>query len=335
MDRLLPQHLARECARLTLPARILVAVSGGADSMALLRGLLEMPVHARHALHVAHLDHQLRGQAARDDANWVAQVCRQLDVPCEIGHVDVAAIAAADGCGIEETARNERYRFLEATALALDCQAIALAHTADDQAETILHHILRGTGLSGLRGIPRERSLPSQVRLVRPLLDLDRRAVLDYLNQIGQEYRHDESNDDHAFTRNRIRRTLLPLLAREYNPHVAQALRRLGQQAAETQAALESTAAALLDRVLESSSAYECRLKWQPFATVPRQLVREALSLLWRRQDWPRQNLGFDQLDELADIAMTGGAATFPGSIDARREARWLVLRRRTGAPDG
>jgi tRNA(Ile)-lysidine synthase len=306
---------------------MLLAVSGGADSVALLRGLAELREDLSLVLHVAHLDHQLRGQAARDDAEWVARSSGTLGLACTIGTSDVADLARRSGRGIEETARDERYRFLTETARALDCPVIALAHTADDQAETILHHILRGTGLSGLRGIPRERRLDSGVRLIRPLLDLEHSVVLDYLARLGQDYRDDESNRDEAYTRNRLRHQLLPLLAEQYNPHVREALRRLGQQAVETQAAVESLAGELLERALHSSSAVECRLKWQALSNFPRHLVREGLAQLWQRQGWPRRNMGFEQWDSLAEIALHGGAGTLPGMIDVRREGRWLVIR--------
>ncbi len=324
---LLLEHLAGECTQLSQPRRILVAVSGGADSMALLRGLLHLRDEFQLALHVGHLDHQLRGAASRADADWLESVCHELDVPLTIGRANVAQTASRAGKGIEETARDARYEFLEMTALEKDCGVIALAHTADDQAETILHHILRGTGLAGLRGIPRERELESRVRLLRPLLDVERITMRDYLAQIGQAFREDESNVDESFTRNRIRRRLLPLLADDYNPQIRQALLRLGRQAGDAQNAFYDLSRRLLDRALESSTVNECRLKWQPFQEVPRHLVRETLSLLWRRLGWPRQKMGFDQWDELAGIVLDGGTTTLPAEIDARREGRWLVLR--------
>jgi len=328
----LPEQLACELAGFSPECRLLVAVSGGADSMALLLGLHELRSDLKLDLHVAHLDHQLRGQAARNDAEEVERVCHTLAVPCTIGRADVAVLAQSTGRGIEETARDERYQFLAATAHALGIRTIVLAHTADDQAETILHHILRGTGLSGLRGIPRERELRAGIRLWRPLLAIERSVVLDYLAHRRQAYCEDQSNGDEAYTRNRIRLQLLPLLAREYNPQIGEALRRLGRQATESQSAFEALAVDLLERVLESSARGECRLKWQPLAAVPRHLIREALAQLWRQQDWPRQKMGFEQWDALAAIALNGGAATFPGKIDARREGRWLVLR---GHPSG
>jgi tRNA(Ile)-lysidine synthase len=323
----LTERLAREIPDLVRqPRRVLVAVSGGADSVALLRGLHELRDDLKLSLQVAHLDHQLRGQAARDDSDWVERLCQKLTIPCTIGRADIAGMAQHSGRGIEEAARDERYRFLEETARTHDCRTIALAHTADDQAETILHHILRGTGLAGLSGIPRERALDSGIRLVRPLLDVERSVVLDYLSRVGQEFREDESNRDETYTRNRLRHELLPRLAEQYNPQIRETLRRLGEQAAQAQSALEALAADLLERVFESASAEGCRLKWQPLAGVPRHLIREALSQLWRQQNWPRQKMGFEQWDALAEIALNGGAATFPGKIDVRREGKWLVF---------
>jgi tRNA(Ile)-lysidine synthase len=239
----------------------------------------------------------------------------------------VGALAKCTARGIEETARDQRYNFLGETARALGIRTIVLAHTADDQAETILHHIVRGTGLSGLRGIPDERKLGEGIRLIRPLLSIERRVVLDYLASLGQDYCEDETNRDESYTRNRIRRQLLPLLEREYNPHISEALRRLGRQAAESQAALDALAVELLERVLETGDRDECRLKWRPLAAAPRHLVREVLAQLWRRQGWPRQKMGFDQWEDLARIALQGGAATFPGKIEVRREGRQVVLR--------
>jgi tRNA(Ile)-lysidine synthase len=325
--------LKRELSRLAEPRLMLVAVSGGADSMALLRGLLQLRSELALTLHVGHLDHQLRGPASQEDADWLYGVCQQLDVPLTIGRANVGQAALRAGTGIEETARDARYDFLQETARITRSRVIALGHTANDQAETILHHVLRGTGLAGLRGIPRERQLDSGIRLLRPLLDVERSTVRNFLGQIEQDFREDASNQDENFTRNHIRRSLLPLLAEEYNPQIRKALLRLGRQADEAQAAFDALAGSLLERTLDSSSSGECRLKCQPFQDVPRHLIRETMSLLWKRLGWPRQKMGFDQWDELARIVIEGGATTLPAEIDARREGRWLVLSRRSGLP--
>ena len=151
--------------------RVLCAVSGGADSMALLHMLLARPGLTVCA---AHFEHGLRGEASLADAAFVETWCRERGVPCLVGHGDTRRHAAAQRLGIEEAARELRYRFLEEAADSLGCAVIATAHNADDNAETLLLHLLRGSGAEGLRGIP-----PRRGRIIRPLLDMTRREIED------------------------------------------------------------------------------------------------------------------------------------------------------------
>ncbi len=306
--------------------RVLIAVSGGADSTALLRGALDLAPEFRLTICAAHLNHGLRGAASAADAAWVAQTCTALGVRLVAGTIDLSGPAQEPTAGIEETARAARYRFLEQAARADQCAAIATAHTADDQAETILHHILRGTGLAGLGGIPRERALGSGVVVIRPLLETTRFNVLGYLNDLGQPFRDDASNGDESFTRNRIRHTLLPQLAAEYNGQVADALRRLGRQAADAQAALEALAREALARALVRQSPDECVFDRAALSEPPRHLLRELFARLWQLQSWPRQGMGFDQWNQVAEIALRGGAADLPGRIEARASGARLVI---------
>jgi tRNA(Ile)-lysidine synthase len=334
-SRLLTE-LRQTAAELGLEGQaVLVGVSGGADSVALLRGLVELRGELRLEVHAAHLNHQLRGAAADADAQWLEELCRSLPAPLTIGCAAVADTARESGRGIEETARDERYRFLELAARRSGCRYVAVAHTADDQAETILHHVLRGTGLAGLSGMPASRELDSEVRLVRPLLGLRRVDVVAYLRALGQTFREDSSNQDDAFTRNRLRRHVLPDLARDFNPQLTDALCRLGRQAADTQAALAAYAAEWLDRVLESETPHESRLKWQPLADRPRHLVREVLALLWRRRNWPRQRMDFMHWERLADIVVHGGASDFPEGLHACRSGRLLIVARTAPSSGG
>lgn len=321
--------------------RLLLAVSGGADSVALLRGCLALrsPAVPKKPgfcdrpeqtldLHVAHLNHQLRGDASRADAEWVRATCEVLSVPVTIGEIDVAAEARQTGIGIEEAARAARYRFLKETARRYGYTEIAVAHTADDQVETIFHHILRGTGLTGLRGMPAARELGDGLQLVRPLLTVSRVEVLDYLASLAQEYRDDASNADETYTRNKIRRQLLPQLTAEYNPHLRGALLRLGQQAAEVQQTISTLAGELLNEALDHCSPDECTLHWKRLLGHPKHIVREAFSQLWRKQGWPRQKMDFDHWDRLVETAWHGRATTLPGNIAAHREGLLVLLRR-------
>ena len=214
---------------------VLVAVSGGADSVALMRGLVRLKKTASGELHVAHLNHGLRGNEALADEAFVRKLSQSLGIPCHVGHANVHALATARGDGIEEAARTARYAFMEETAARIGARFVATAHTSDDQLETILYRILRGTGISGLCGIPSFRRLNDLTTLVRPLLDVSRSEVMAYLEVIGQTHRTDSSNLNLNHMRNRIRHDLLPLLTRDYHTRVGESILRLGELAGEVQ----------------------------------------------------------------------------------------------------
>ena len=182
---------------------ILVAVSGGADSVALWDLLAAggaVPV-------VWHLDHGLRPESAVDAA-WVAQRARRLGHEAIVEHADIAALATGMGCGIEEAGRTHRYARLAEVARSRGIGTVATAHHADDRAESILMHLLRGAGPGGWQGIAAERPLEPGIRLVRPLLALHRRDLRGWLRERGEPWREDASNRDQRFTRNRIRAML-------------------------------------------------------------------------------------------------------------------------------
>jgi len=308
-----------------LGKQIIVAVSGGADSVSLLRGILQATKPER--LCVAHLDHQLRGADSTADANWVAELSQGLQVEHIGGLRDVYALAEELGIGMEEAARRARYEFLESAAKQFNASAIALAHTASDQAETVLHHILRGTGLSGLGGMQVLRPLTPTVKLFRPMLEIRRDEVLRFLLELGQGYRDDLSNSDPVYTRNRIRHKLLPLLERDFNPHVVDSLLRLSKQAGEAHQALQMTARILLESAFVHEEPGRFLLDAGQLQHQSRHVLREMFVELWRRQEWPRQKMGFDDWNRVVDVALTGTAVTLPGPIEARRKAGRVILR--------
>ncbi len=207
--------------------RGVVAVSGGADSVALLRALGDLPVSD---LVIAHLNHRLRDRESDEDAEFVAQLCPHL--PHRIEAIDVAGLAQASGDNLENAARRARYDFLARVARETQAAWIATGHTLDDQAETVLHRLIRGSGLRGLRGIAAKRELVAGIALLRPMLNVSRSDVIEYLQTIGQPWREDTTNRDSAFTRNRIRHEALPLL-RTFNPAIAETLARTAMQADE------------------------------------------------------------------------------------------------------
>lgn len=202
------RRYAAAYAMLPAGTRVLCACSGGADSTALLAVLCEMP---ELTVVCAHYNHRLRGEESERDARFVRSLAARLGTEFVCGSGDVAAFAAEQGRGIEDAARQLRYAFLERTADEYGCGRIATAHTADDQAETVLLNLIRGSGARGLTGIP-----PVRGRIVRPLLNVPRAELEDYLAERKLPHVEDSSNASPDFARNRVRREVLPLL-RELN----------------------------------------------------------------------------------------------------------------------
>lgn len=206
--------------------RIVAGVSGGADSVCLLCLLTDLRQECGLEVHALHVHHGIRGTEADRDADFVEMLCRQLDVPCRVIYRDVPALAEKAHCSEEEMGRLVRYEAMEAYCQEMDCQWIAVAHNREDQAETILWNLCRGTGLAGLTGIPSVRG-----RIIRPLLSCSRQEIEAYLTERGQAWREDRTNGEDIYTRNRIRHHVLPLLSGEINSqaveHIVEAAERL------------------------------------------------------------------------------------------------------------
>jgi tRNA(Ile)-lysidine synthase len=309
---------------------VLVAVSGGPDSVALLRALdrLRQPRQSNACLVVAHFNHRLRPESDAEEA-IVRQLAGQLGLPCEAARAEPASLDLGDG--LEAAAREARYRFLQVTAERLGARYVAVGHTADDQVETILHHILRGTGLAGLAGMPRVRALSPAVTVIRPLLGLRRHEVEDYLRELGQPYCKDATNQLLHHTRNRIRHELLPLLTERFNAHVKDALLRLGGLAGEAQEVLSRLADDLARQRACELPGGGISVDCQNLADLPRYLVREMFCQVWRRHGWPLQDMTFRHWEALAEMtrAAQGDARVrqvFPGGILAHAERHVLRL---------
>jgi tRNA(Ile)-lysidine synthase len=308
---------------------VLLAVSGGADSVALLRAMAALKNSGAGRLCVAHCNHQLRVEADADE-QFVAELCDRLGLHCEIGRRDVAGLAAESKRGLEETARRARYDFLLETAGRRGARFVVTAHTADDQAETILHRIVRGTGVGGLSGMARSRPF-GPATLLRPLLAARHDELLAYLDDLGQPFRRDSSNTDRRYTRNRLRHELLPLLKRHYNAGIDEALLRLGRLAGDMQAVVDQWVEEHFARAVVRRSKTDVEMDASVLAGQPRYLLCELLLLVWRRQAWPMQAMSFAHWEQLADMieaacahaaADTAPISTpckkiFPGNVQA------------------
>jgi tRNA(Ile)-lysidine synthase len=312
---------------------VLLAVSGGADSVALLRAAVAVRAAGIGRVCAVHVNHHLRGADSDADATFVADLCQHLAIPCEVICVEVASPARDRGDGLEAAARAARYDGFVRVADRQGARYLATAHTADDQAETILHHVLRGTGLAGLAGMARARPLSPATTLIRPLLGFRRSAVLGYLQALGQPFRQDLSNSDTQFTRNRIRHELLPQLSQQYNVGVVDALVRLGTLAGEAQEVLGTLVAPLVERCLAPVADGDVHLRLAGLPGQPRYLVRELLIHIWNVQGWPLQDMGFVQWEELADLMVESTTREtrkrwFPGGVLAERRGEELQLSR-------
>ena len=265
-----------------------VAVSGGPDSVALLLALVEV---GAGPLTVGHVNHQLRGGESDADEAFVRELAGRLGLA-----VAVAALPPGEG-NVEATARRLRYDFLHSVG-----GWVATGHTLDDQAETVLHHLIRGTGLDGLRGIA------ATGRVLRPLLTVGRADVREYLGE--RPYRVDASNADPAFTRNRIRAEVLPLL-RTFNPRVTESLGRLAVQAAQALDGRDERATAELAAVELPRAGAVVVLRAEP-------LSRDAVRLLWKREGWPTDRMTHAHWRRLAALEV----GDYPGGVRLWRAGR-------------
>jgi len=301
------------------PEGVLVAVSGGADSVALLRGLAAIAEGTSAQLCVAHLNHGLRGAEGEADAEFVQGLSEELALPAVIGDADVRH-EQRGGEGMEAAARRVRYRFLRDEAERRGLRYVAVGHTADDQAETVLHRLLRGTGVRGLAGMPRVRTLSPAVSLIRPLLGCRREELRDYLRSIGQAWREDASNEDPRYTRNRLRKKLIPLLEEEFGAGVVSSICRTAQLAGESQSLLAGETVLFLDRAIKRRDRAVVVLSRRVLASASPVFVREALREIWRLQHWPERAMGFAEWEQLATLPTSQtpvAPRVFPGQVRA------------------
>ncbi len=263
-------------------ATLVVGASGGPDSTALVRCLHGLAEEHSLTLHVAHLNHDFRGDEADADASFVADLARQLGLPFTVEKEDPVQYQRERGISsFEQGAREMRYSFLARTAQSIRAVAVAVGHTADDQAETVLLHLLRGSGLHGLRGMAELAPWPWPMpqpgpALFRPLLTVAKSETAAYCEALAQDYRQDSGNYLWRFTRNRVRQDLMPRLAESYNPRVAEALVRLSNAATE----LVDFAERELDRAWKALAAEgpgEVRLDLAALANLHTALQRLAL----------------------------------------------------------
>jgi len=291
---------------LLLPSsKVLVAVSGGPDSLCLLHVLWsEREARQIGGVTAAHLDHELRGQESTAEADWVTAWCAERGIVCHVGQVNVGA---ERGRSVQEAARTARYAFLEQTAARVGADKIATGHTRDDQVETVLANVLRGSGLDGLRGIPERRG-----RIVRPLLDITRAEVEAYNDANGLQPRLDSSNlSAEHYTRNRIRLELLPELRRNYNSAADVALLRLSVVASRDSDYLAQQAAAALAGVTRAEDAACLELDRAALMALHPALLRYVLRQAIERVRGTGEGVTYEHLEAVCRAVPNTSEASF------------------------
>ncbi|MFM7107169.1 MAG: tRNA lysidine(34) synthetase TilS [Planctomycetaceae bacterium] len=317
----------------SLPA--LVCCSGGADSVALLLGLVRLaPPGCDGRIVVVHAEHDLRA-AAVADREFVTALAARLGLRTAWRRLAVRdAGCGPRGEGLEARARRLRYDFVAEVARDVGARHAAVAHTADDQAETILQRMLRGTGLVGLGGMKGARELCDGVALVRPLLGLRRADARAFLAAAGQAWREDESNADVRPARNFLRHEVLPRCEAGPFPAAAESLVRLGRQAERVAGALASAAEHLLEDHASRHADGTVVVRTAALAGLDPHLVAEVFAALWRREGWPRRDMTARHYARLARLAADGGpGADLPGGV--RAEPDGMPDRLRLGLVSG
>jgi tRNA(Ile)-lysidine synthase len=306
---------------------VLVAVSGGADSMALLHFLAQHEPATRQ-LAVAHINHRLRGEESDADADFVRKSVAEYALRYFEHRITPEEWNTGTTGSREADARKIRYDFLIQTAEQLGFRYVATAHTADDQTETVLHRLIRGTGISGLAGIARIRQLNPAITLIRPLLDVRRYEIIAYLEQIGKLFRTDSTNFENDFTRNRIRNRLLPTLRNEFNPKVDEAIDRFARLAAENEEVLDELIEEILEMAVLRQTPDEIVLDSSKLQSRQTATLREIFVRIWKRNGWQLRDWGFEQWNRLVVFFRSEtGRCVLRGSVIAEHNNGQFILR--------
>ena len=310
--------------------RVLVAVSGGPDSVALLRVLQLLEPEFGLSLRVLHINHGLRGEESDREERFVADLAERLGIPAESVRISLADLAGSGQGSLQQVGREVRYQLLQQAAERWRCSRIGLGHHADDQAETILEHLLRGSGREGLTGMPYRRG-----PIVRPLLDVTRREIEAFLQRQQLEFCVDSSNLKPVYRRNRLRLELIPLLKREYNPGLVEGLNRMAALLRDEEELLEELAGRAASGMGVVFDRDRVRIPVAELLRQPVALQRRILRRALQRLAGQPGGVYYEQVARLRELAAnpaSGRVAHLAGDLQGRREYQWLVLEHRRRA---
>lgn len=309
--------------------RLVVAVSGGADSLALLHVLLRFRGELETELKVVHVNHHLRGEAADQDARMVEARAIEWDVPFSIRDIKVRELEKGMGTSLENAARILRYQVLEEEALLFGADKIVLGHHADDQAETVLLHLLRGAGVDGIAGMLPVRDQ----KFYRPLLEVSRQEIENYCHSNHIEYCTDLSNLQPVYLRNSVRLELLPLLREKYNTSVEKSLCRLAELAREDSELLWKLADEAYEKVVTIGEK-GLLLETEALGDIPTSLQRRVLIRAWQKLSGEVVSPAYERIEALRKLMLrgnTGQIVQLPSGISGEKSYQQLILGKATG----
>ncbi|MEW6081771.1 MAG: tRNA lysidine(34) synthetase TilS [Bacillota bacterium] len=314
---------------------VVVGVSGGPDSVALLHVLASLREQYDLSLHTAHLNHLMRGEEAKEDANYVRHLATSLGAGFTACERDIRRMARDEGLSEEQVGRRERYKMYLEVAASLGASRVALGHNRDDQAETVLMRFLRGAGVEGLSGIPPARDLAPGVRVIRPLINVPRHEIQAYCRLNGLATRFDSTNLDPGYLRNRLRHEILPFLEKELNPGLRQVLARTAEVCREDADYLGRRAEEALSRVMLEPGDDELRLSAGDLREMMPALRRRVLRAAIEEACGGLQGICFSHIadiDRLITLGGTGQRLHLPGGVTASLDYGDLTLAPGRGA---
>lgn len=312
--------------------KVLAGLSGGPDSVVLLHVLLQLKKEYGLDIHAAHLDHGFRGEESREDRRFCERLAKKmkLDITCK--EVDVPTIARQKEISLEEAARLERYDFFRQVCSKKNIRKIAVGHNKDDQAETVLMRVIRGSGMTGLGGISPVRDLAG-LTIIRPLIETTRREIEGFTKENNLSFRHDSSNDKLIFTRNRVRQELIPYLEKNFNPNIKEGLANMAENLRLENEFLEKFAKRKfkgMSRVKTNELAIDIKkFKKQPEA-MRKRILRSALACLngnlrrFTYQHWK-------EMEELIDKRPGNSIVDLPGGINVIKNKTSLIVQKEAG----
>ncbi len=304
--------------------RVIIGVSGGPDSVALLYLLLSLRDKYDLSLKIAHLNHKLRGEESEQDAAYVEKLAQSLDLPYRIEAREVSSLAKKERLSLEEAARKVRYSFLYEITDDFRADKIALGHNLDDQIETFLLWMIRGAGLDGLRGIP-----PSRDKIIRPLLETPRSDIEAYLKERGIYWRVDRSNEEFDYLRNRIRGELIPLLASSYNPNIRDTINRSLISIRDDLDFIEREVEAELPHLISRKDKGEIAIDLFQLSSYHIALQRRVIRALIRHLKGDLREITFGHIEDILRLAVegrSGAELNLPYGIVVHRSYQELIL---------